>query len=113
MLRWVTPVMYFPYCRARRRARRQESSRRQGRDVVRVGEPRRAVFDRPDVFDVTRTPNDHLAFNRLPLLSGGSLAQSRRVLFEAAVASSPSRPRTLTHARNHIAGIKHMPVRLD
>jgi cytochrome P450 len=77
-----------------------------------------AVFDRPDVFDVTRTPNDHLAFGfGSHFCLGASLAQlEARVLFEELLSRHPRIASAGPIARmraNHIAGIKHMPVRLD
>ncbi|WP_233495756.1 cytochrome P450 [Geodermatophilus sp. TF02-6] len=64
MLRWVTPVTQF-----RRTATRDTELAGQriaagDKVVVYYASANRdeAVFDRPDVFDVARTPNDHLSF---------------------------------------------------
>jgi cholest-4-en-3-one 26-monooxygenase len=120
MLRWVTPVMYF-----RRTAERDvelggRQIRRGDKVVMWYVSANRdeAVFDRPDVFDVTRTPNDHLAFGfGSHFCLGASLAQlEARVLFEELLSRHPRIASAGPIARmraNHIAGIKHMPVRLD
>jgi len=119
MLRWVTPVMYF-----RRTAERDVELGGQrilaGDKVVMwyVSANRdEAVFAEPDRFDVTRTPNDHLAFGfGSHFCLGAILAQlEARVLFEELFARypaiSPAGPIARMRA-NHIAGVKHMPVRL-
>jgi len=119
MLRWVTPVMHF-----RRTAERDVELAgrwiRAGDRVVMwyVSANRdEAVFERPDRFDVTRTPNDHLSFGfGSHFCLGASLAQlEARVLFEELFGRYPEIAPAGPIARmraNHIAGIKHMPVRL-
>ena len=64
MLRWVTPVLHF------RRTAREDTTL--GGQAIRAGDKVAiwyvsanrdpAVFDEPDHFDVTRSPNEHLAF---------------------------------------------------
>lgn len=119
MLRWVTPVMHF-----RRTAERDVEL---GGRVIRAGDKvvmwyvaanrDETVFARPDVFDITRSPNDHLAFGFGPhYCLGASLAQLEvRVLFEELFGHYPEIAPAGPIARmraNHIAGIKHMPVQL-
>ena len=82
MLRWASPVMYF-----RRTATPTPSSAAQtikeGDKVVIwyiVREPRRgASSTRPDSFDITRTPNEHVAFGGggPHFCLGANLARSR------------------------------------
>jgi cytochrome P450 len=74
------------------------------------------VFESPDTFDVTRTPNDHLAFGIGPhFCLGANLARLEiRVMFEELLSrlpdieldGSPERLRSY-----FINGIKRMPVR--
>lgn len=118
MLRWVAPVNVF-----RRTATR---------DAVVRGQPIRAgeqvvlfyasanrdedVFRNPEVFDITRAPNDHLAFGIGPhFCLGANLARLEiRVMFEellrrlpdVELAGEPERLRSY-----FINGIKRMPIR--
>jgi cholest-4-en-3-one 26-monooxygenase len=74
------------------------------------------VFPAADVFDISRTPNDHLAFGHGEHFCLGShLARlEMRVMVEQVMkrmpdlelAGEPERLRS-----NFVAGIKHMPVR--
>jgi cytochrome P450 family 142 subfamily A polypeptide 1 len=79
-----------------------------------------AVFDRPEEFDITRTPNDHVAFGFGPhFCLGANLARLElREMFTrlltrlpdlgfAPGASVPS-PR---RAANFVSGIESMPVK--
>jgi cytochrome P450 family 142 subfamily A polypeptide 1 len=121
MLRWATPI--------------QNMARTAARDVelhgqrVRAGEkllllypsanrdPR--VFANPDAFDVTRSPNDHLAFGfGAHFCLGASLARLElRVLFEEvlrrmpdlALASAAPPP---VRVSNFISGLEMLPVAL-
>jgi cytochrome P450 family 142 subfamily A polypeptide 1 len=85
-LRWVTPIMNF-----KRTATRDQTVRgqtiRAGQEVLMLyGSANRdeAVFARPDVFDVTREPNPHLAFGvGTHFCLGANLARLEiRVMFE-------------------------------
>jgi cytochrome P450 len=75
-----------------------------------------AAFKQPDTFDLTRTPNDHLAFGHGEhFCLGANLARLElRVILEEVtkrledieLAGPIERLRS-----NFVAGIKHMPVR--
>jgi cholest-4-en-3-one 26-monooxygenase len=118
VLRWVSPVMHF-----RRTAERDTELRGQhisegDKVVVWYASANRdeAAFPAADRFDVGRTPNEHLAFGfGAHFCLGATLARLEiQVLFEElfrrlpdlAPAGAPVRMRG-----NHIAGIKHLPVR--
>src|SRR6185295_3010572 len=86
MLRWVSPVNVF-----RRTATRDAEVRgqkiREGEKVVLFyasANRDEDAFDHPDVFDITRTPNDHLAFGiGSHFCLGANLARLEiRVMFE-------------------------------
>jgi cholest-4-en-3-one 26-monooxygenase len=119
MLRFVSPVIYF-----KREATRDTVLR--GVDIaagdsvcVFYGSANRDedVFSDPDAFDITRNPNDHLAFGgRGPHhCLGANLAREEiRILFDellgrahVEVVGEPVR----LHS-NLISGIKHLPVRV-
>jgi cholest-4-en-3-one 26-monooxygenase len=118
MLRWVSPVNVF-----RRTATRDTEIRgqkiREGEKVVLFyasANRDEDVFHRADTFDITRTPNDHLAFGIGPhFCLGANLARLEiRVMFEELLrrlpdielAGPPERLRSY-----FINGIKRMPVR--
>jgi len=74
------------------------------------------VFDDPFVFDITRDPNDHIAFGGggAHYCLGANLARAElRLIFKEVItrmpdiqlAGEPSRLRS-----NFIGGIKHLPV---
>ena len=120
MLRYVSPVMYF-----RRTALTDTELRgveiRQGQKVtVWYGAANRDedVFTDPHGFDVTRSPNEHIAFGgRGPhYCLGTALARMEiKVMFEEMLTKAPEmrlvgEPDRL--ASNLINGIKHMPVKL-
>ena len=76
------------------------------------------VFDEPDVFDIRRTPNQHVAFGRGPhFCLGAALARMEmRVILEAlldrvgefGVTGPVERVRSNKHT-----GIRHLPMRLE
>jgi cholest-4-en-3-one 26-monooxygenase len=120
MLRYVSPVMYF-----RRTALTDTELRgveiRQGQKVtVWYGAANRDedVFADPHGFDVTRSPNEHIAFGgRGPhYCLGTALAKMEiKVMFEEMLTKAPEmrlvgEPDRL--ASNLINGIKHLPVKL-
>lgn len=119
MLRWVTPVMHF-----RRTATRDVEIRgqkvRQGEKVVMYYSSANRdedVFPDADVFDVTRSPNDHVAFGGggAHFCLGSNLAKLEiRVMFEELLRRLPDIELAGPVRRlrsNFINGIKHMPVR--
>ena len=119
ILRWATPVMFF-----RRNATRDiELGGRQIKDGDKVtlwyisGNRDEDVFDDPFRFDITRTPNPHIAFGGggPHFCLGAQLARMEiHVLFEelakrvdhVEALGPPDRLRS-----NFIGGIKHLPVR--
>ena len=65
--------------------RQADQGGRQGRHVVRLRQPRRAVFDDPYKLDVTRTNVDHMTFGKGSphLCLGNNLARMEiRLMFE-------------------------------
>ncbi|HXM58238.1 MAG TPA: cytochrome P450 [Candidatus Dormibacteraeota bacterium] len=120
MLRWVTPVMQF-----------QRTAQRDTRVAgVPIAEGERValfyvsanrdeeVFDRPDTFDVGRSPNNHVAFGAggPHHCLGNNLARLEiRIMFEELLERAP-RIEQASPARklrsNFLNGIKSMPVRM-
>jgi cholest-4-en-3-one 26-monooxygenase len=118
MLRWGSPVMHF-----RRTAQRDTEIRHQriadGDKVVifYISANRdEAVFPDPQVFDVARSPNEHVAFGGggPHFCLGANLARLEiRVMFEELLRRVPDMEPTAPALRlrsNFINGIKHMPV---
>ena len=118
ILRWVTPVMHF-----RRTAERDVGL---GGQEIRAGDKvviwyvsanrDEQVFPLPDRFDVGRTPNEHLTFGFGPhFCLGAALARLEiQILLEELFRRLPDITPTGPAVRmrgNHIAGIKHLPVR--
>jgi cytochrome P450 len=118
MLRWWTPVMHF-----RRTAvsdvRLSDVDIRAGDKVVvwfSAANRDPEVFEDPDVFDVGRTPNDHLTFGHGPhFCLGAHLARVQlRAMFgavldllgEVSLAGEPVRLRS-----NFQNGLKSLPIR--
>ena len=119
ILRWASPVMYF-----RRNATRDFELRG---ETIKAGDKislwyisanrDEEVFDDPFTFDITRDPNNHIAFGGggPHFCLGAQLARMEiHVLFEELVKRVP-RVEALgapEHLRsNFIGGIKHLPVR--
>ena len=121
MLRYASPVMYM-----RRTAPEDFELRGQ---TIHAGDKMalwyisanrdEEVFDDPDTFDITRTPNEYVAFGGggPHFCLGANLAKLEiRVMFETVLdrlpdmelAGEPQRLRS-----NFINGIKHMPVRFS
>lgn len=76
------------------------------------------VFENPDVFDVSRTPNDHLSFGvGQHFCLGASLARLElKVLFEELLRRLPAMELAGNVRRlrsNFINGYKEIPVRLN
>jgi cholest-4-en-3-one 26-monooxygenase len=119
-LRWTTPVTHILRT-ARKEAELNGQTIRAGDKVVvwnaSVNRDE-AVFPNADKFDVTRTPNDHLAFGHGEHFCVGShlarlemrvmIEQVMRRMPDLELAGPPERLRS-----NFVAGIKHMPVRFS
>jgi cholest-4-en-3-one 26-monooxygenase len=119
ILRWATPVMYF-----RRNATRDFELRDQQikeGDKISLwyisGNRDEEVFDDPFTFDITRDPNNHIAFGGggPHFCLGAQLARLEiHLLFEEMAKRVPrveqlGAPEPLRS--NFIGGIKHLPVR--
>ncbi|HWT91560.1 MAG TPA: cytochrome P450, partial [Solirubrobacteraceae bacterium] len=120
MLRWATPVHHF-----RRTARvdtELSGTKIAAGDKVVTwfvsGNRDEAVFEEPDRFDITRTPNKHMAFGPggIHHCMGAHLAKMEvRIAFQELLARSadielvgpPERLRS-----NFFNGIKRLPVRV-
>ena len=120
ILRWASPVMYF-----RRNTTRDHvlsDAEIAAGDKVSLwyisANRDESVFDDPFTFDVTRTPNPHVAFGGggPHFCLGASLARLEiRVLFEELAQRVPRLERAGDTQRlrsNFINGIKHLPVAL-
>jgi cytochrome P450 len=118
MLRWWTPVMHFRRTAAVDTELGGVRIRAGDKVVVWFTAANRdeSVFPDPDRFDITRTPNDHLAFGHGPhFCLGAPLARIQlRAMFEAVLdqlgevelAGTPDRLRS-----NFQHGVKHLPIR--
>ena len=118
VLRWSSPVLYF-----RRTATRDLELRgKQIKDGDKIamwhvsGNRDEEVFEDPFRFDITRTPNDHVAFGGggAHFCLGANLARLElRLLFEQLVSRTPDMHLAGEVQRlrsNFIGGIKHIPV---
>lgn len=117
MLRWVTPVMQFRRTATRDLQIGDQEIAKGDKLVVYYGAANRdpAVFDDPHVFDITRSPNPHLAFGtgahfcagshmaRLEMRSTFAALLERFAHFE--LVEPPTRLKS-----NFISGIKQMPM---
>lgn len=118
MLRWVSPVMAFRRTATKDTEIRGQRIREGERVWIWYASANRDedVFPDADVFDVGRTPNEHLGFGIGPHFCLGShLARMEiRIMFEEVLRRLPdiqldgpvSRLRS-----NFINGVKHIPVR--
>jgi len=108
-VRWITPVKHFM------RSATADTELR-GRKIAKgdwlwLGYPSgnrdEEVFDHPDVFDPTRSPNKHLAFGYgAHLCLGQHLAKMEmRILFEELM------PRLKSLEAAFVSGPKHLPIR--
>jgi cholest-4-en-3-one 26-monooxygenase len=118
ILRWASPVLYF-----RRQATRDHELRDKtikAGDKVAMwfvsGNRDDEVFADPYTFDITRYPNDHIAFGGggAHFCLGANLARLElRLLFEQIVTRMPDMHLAGDVERlrsNFIGGIKHIPV---
>ncbi|HZQ36070.1 MAG TPA: cytochrome P450 [Dehalococcoidia bacterium] len=119
ILRWTSPVTHM--------SRTATQDAEVGGQLIRAGEKLtmwypsanrdEEIFPNPDTFDITRSPNEHIAFGiGEHFCLGASLARLElRVMFEELLQRlpniRPSGPPELLRS-NFIGGIKHLPVRL-
>ena len=117
MLRWVTPVIHFRRTATADTEIRRQTIRRGDKVVMWYPSANRDedMFERPDVFDVRRKPNEHLAFGEgQHFCLGAWLARLElRVMFEELLrrptlelAGRPRRMRSY-----FLSGFTSMPVR--
>jgi len=119
MLRWVSPVMQF------RRTATQDTTigdrkiRKGDKVVVYYGAANRdpEVFENPEIFDITRKPNPHLAFGiGTHFCMGNHIARlEMRVTLEEFLRRYPSPSLAGPPQRqesNFISGIKRLPLNL-
>jgi cholest-4-en-3-one 26-monooxygenase len=121
ILRWASPVMYF-----RRNATKDTIV---GGETIKAGDKislwyisanrDEDVFDEPFHFDITRHPNNHIAFGGggPHFCLGAQLARLEIRMLFAALADRYPRTEALGPPdrlrSNFIGGIKHLPVRLS
>ena len=118
ILRWVSPVMHM--------ARNTLEDTQVGNQLIKAGERvvmwypsvnrDEDVFPNSGVFDITRTPNDHLAFGigEHFCLGAGFAKLELRVLYEEMFRRFPDIELAGPVQRlrsNFIGGIKHLPIR--
>ena len=118
ILRWASPVLYFRRQATRDYALRDKTIK--AGDKVAMwfvsGNRDEEVFDDPFRSDVTRTPNDHIAFGGggAHFCLGANLARLElRLLFEQIIRRTPDMRLAGDVERlrsNFIGGIKHIPV---
>jgi cytochrome P450 family 142 subfamily A polypeptide 1 len=121
MLRWVSPIQNMNRTATRDAELRGQKIRAGDRLLLLYPSANRdaAAFERPDEFDVTRSPNRHVAFGGFGThhCLGASLARLElRVLFEELLRRFPAIELDdgELHVRpsNFIVGLESMPVRL-
>ncbi len=119
MLRWVTPIVAMNRTATRDVEFRGQKIAEGDRILLLYPSANRdaAVFDRPDSFEVTRSPNPHLAFGfGAHFCPGANLARLElRLLFEEIVRRIPdlrliSKEPLETTPSNFIRGIRSMIV---
>ncbi len=119
MLRWVSPVIHFRRTATRDTELRGQRIRRGDKVVIYYASANRdeEYFPDGDVFDVGRTPNEHVAFGPggPHFCLGANLARlEMRIMFEELLRRLPDMELAGPVERlrsNFINGIKHMPVR--
>ncbi|MEZ5169887.1 MAG: cytochrome P450 [Acidimicrobiia bacterium] len=118
MLRWVSPVRYFRRTAATDTSIGDQEIAAGDKVTIWYGAANRdpRIFNNPNVFDVSREPNEHLAFGgRGPhYCLGVALARMEiNVMFEELVERIPNLAPTEPPSRlksSLINGIKHLPV---
>ncbi|MBW2445205.1 MAG: cytochrome P450 [Deltaproteobacteria bacterium] len=119
MLRWVSPVMQFRRTATRDTKVGEREIRKGDKVVVYYGAANRdpEVFENPEVFDITRKPNSHLAFGiGTHFCMGSHIARlEMRVTLEEFLRRYPSPSLAGPPERqesNFISGIKRLPLNL-
>jgi cytochrome P450 len=119
MLRWVSPVMQFRRTALRDTKVGDQEIRKGEKVVMYYGAANRdpRVFDDPEVFDITRKPNAHLAFGiGSHFCMGSHIARlEMRVTLEEFLRRFPNVRLTGPPERlesNFISGIKRLPISL-
>ncbi|HYL60937.1 MAG TPA: cytochrome P450 [Candidatus Acidoferrales bacterium] len=117
-LRWTSPVTHIMRVAKKDGELRGKKILKGQRVVIWNASANRdeSMFAHPDVFDITRTPNDHLAFGHGEhFCIGANLARLElRVMIEEVARRFPDLELSGPVERlrsNFVAGIKHMPVR--
>ena len=118
MLRYVTPVMHFRRTATgdHGAARPADQGGRQDRLLAHVGQPGRVGLREPDTFDITRSPNNHIAFGGggPHFCLGANLARMEiMVMFDRVLDRLPDIRLDGDVQRlqsNFINGTKHIPV---
>jgi cytochrome P450 family 142 subfamily A polypeptide 1 len=121
MLRWISPIQNMNRTATRDTVLRGQKIRAGDRLLLLYPSANRdpAAFERPDEFDVTRSPNRHVAFGGFGThhCLGASLARLElRVLLEELLRRFPEialdEGELHTRPSNFIVGLESMPVRL-
>ncbi len=119
MLRWVSPVMQFRRTATRDTRIGDRTIRKGDKVVMYYGAANRdpEVFENPEVFDITRSPNPHLAFGLGPHFCMGShIARlEMRVTLEEFLRRFPNIRMAGPAERlesNFIGGITRLPLHL-
>jgi cytochrome P450 family 142 subfamily A polypeptide 1 len=119
MLRWVTPIQNMNRTATQDVTLRGERLRTGDKVLLLYPSANRdeRQFPRPDVFDVARRPNDHVAFGfGAHFCLGASLARLElRVMFEELLRRLPDMELATDEPlprrpSNFVVGIEHMPV---
>lgn len=119
-LRYASPVYHFRRTATRDLQMHERQVREGDKVVVWFGSGNRddTVFDEPYRFDVTRKPNEHMAFGRggPHMCLGNSLARLEiRIMFEDLIGRGVTLERTGPVERlrsNFVNGIKRFPVKV-
>jgi cholest-4-en-3-one 26-monooxygenase len=117
VLRWVSPVTHMARYAMDDVTIRDKQIKKGERVVMWYPSVNRdaAVFDNPDTFDITRSPNDHLAFGigEHFCLGAGFARLELKVMFEEVLKRMPDIHLAGDVERlrsTFIGGIKHLPV---
>jgi cholest-4-en-3-one 26-monooxygenase len=119
MLRWVSPLIHFRRTATRDTEIRGQAIRANQKVMMFYPSANRdeEIFPEPYRFDVTRSPNDHLAFGigEHFCLGAGFARKEVKVMFQELFRRLPKLEVTGPPERlrsNFINGVKHLPVRV-